>query len=631
MSSQLVKADSHPAMCHPINFQRAGALITEDRGGTVGGCHLKVQARRKRAQHQVARLNFNRLLFKISAVAKGPRHLWHKQFELQGIPALQRLPALEDSSPQERAHRMVCAPVDGGGFNGTVGGALRNLRSTVRNRHFEAISGRQRVLAQMEQFCVMRRDAIALNQKWLAVGGQIAAGDFDRVALVRGAFFSPRQGYPRARIVEREYQGLCCESERTRSERGRQRQAVSNQCSFHGAQAIMSKSTGHYQEERPIVLVGGGLANILIALRLDQSHPQRPWRLLERGPELGGEHTWSFHTSDAANTAWLRAFATCEWPGYEVRFPNYIRKLQLPYAAIRSRDLAARLQPMWASRVRLNCEVAQLAPDHVILATGERLEASLVIDGRGFPAGGGASGWQTFFGLFVRTAAPHGLREPTLMDATIDQGEAYRFIYVLPWSDDCLLIEDTRYADSPERDEAASARGIEAYAQSRGWRIAEVLERESAALPIPCGDELTPHLPADGIIRSGVRAGLYHVTTGYSLEQAVGFANELVAHLERPDLGEHLRNYARRQWQRGAFLRRLNAMMFRAAEPGRRWQVMQQFYRRDPRLIARFYGMDLKTWDYFRLVSGIPPVPFGRGLVAFLKPNGGLKHVTTSG
>ena len=239
------------------------------------------------------------------------------------------------------------------------------------------------------------------------------------------------------------------------------------------------------------------------------------------------------------------------------------------------------------------------------------------------------SGWQTFFGQFVRTAEPHGLREPTLMDATVGQGEAYRFIYVLPWSPDCLLIEDTRYADGPERDEAGSAEAIAAYARSRGWRIAEVLEQESASLPIPCGDELTPQLPADGIIRSGVGAGLYHATTGYSLGQAVAFAETFVERLGSPTLADELRRYAEVQWRRGAFLRRLNAMMFRAAEPGRRWRVMQQFYRRDARLIARFYAMDLKIWDYLRLVTGVPPVPLGRGLMTFFKPNGGLKHVTT--
>ena len=392
----------------------------------------------------------------------------------------------------------------------------------------------------------------------------------------------------------------------------------------------MTKLGSHHEARHPIIFVGGGLANILMALRLRERHPEREFLILERGPRLGGEHTWSFHLSDIAQAAWLRAFFTCEWSGYEVRFPQYVRYLPLPYAAIRSRDLEARVLPLLGASVRLGCEVTHLASDHVQLADGQRLEAELVIDGRGFPQSGiRVTGWQSFVGLFVRTAKPHGLREPTLMDATVEQGEAYRFIYVLPWSDDCLLIEDTRYADVPDRDESAATASIVSYAHSRGWQIAEVLEQEAASLPIPCGDELTPQLLPDGIIRSGVAAGLYHATTGYSLGQAVAFAEAFVDRLGSPAICAELRRYAEGQWRRGAFLRRLNSMMFRAAEPGRRWRVMQQFYRRDARLIARFYGMHLQTWDCVRLISGVPPVPLGRGLVSFFKPNGGLKHVTT--
>ena len=47
-----------------------------------------------------------------------------------------------------------------------------------------------------------------------------------------------------------------------------------------------------------LILVGGGLANGLIAWRLQQLRPQ--WRVLclEQGPVLGGNHTWSFHDAD---------------------------------------------------------------------------------------------------------------------------------------------------------------------------------------------------------------------------------------------------------------------------------------------------------------------------------------------
>ena len=47
-----------------------------------------------------------------------------------------------------------------------------------------------------------------------------------------------------------------------------------------------------------LILVGGGLANTLIALRLSDALPEIKIMILEQGPALGGNHTWSFHGSD---------------------------------------------------------------------------------------------------------------------------------------------------------------------------------------------------------------------------------------------------------------------------------------------------------------------------------------------
>jgi len=56
-----------------------------------------------------------------------------------------------------------------------------------------------------------------------------------------------------------------------------------------------------------LILVGGGLANGLLALRLRQQRPELRVLLLEQGETLGGNHTWSFHQHDLtpAQQAWL--------------------------------------------------------------------------------------------------------------------------------------------------------------------------------------------------------------------------------------------------------------------------------------------------------------------------------------
>ncbi len=55
-------------------------------------------------------------------------------------------------------------------------------------------------------------------------------------------------------------------------------------------------------------------------------------------------------------------------------------------------------------------------------------------------------------------------------------------------------------------------------------------------------------------------------------------------------------------------------MLFRAAEPDRRYQVLERFYRLGPDLIARFYAAESRRTDQLRILSGRPPVPIGRAM-----------------
>jgi lycopene beta-cyclase len=55
-------------------------------------------------------------------------------------------------------------------------------------------------------------------------------------------------------------------------------------------------------------------------------------------------------------------------------------------------------------------------------------------------------------------------------------------------------------------------------------------------------------------------------------------------------------------------------MLFQAAEPERRYLVMQRFYRLPEPLIRRFYAGSLTAADRVRILSGRPPVPLRRAL-----------------
>ncbi len=370
-----------------------------------------------------------------------------------------------------------------------------------------------------------------------------------------------------------------------------------------------------------LVLVGGGLANCLIAYRILAETPEFPLLVIERGPTLGGNHTWSFHDSDLTSDqrAWLQPFVAHSWPRHELRFPRLRRVMDGGYNSVTSDRLHEVVGGVLGDRVRLDAEVKELTPTTIRLRGGESIETRAVIDGRGDPGGDHLEiGYQKFVGLFVRLAADHGLDDPILMDATVEQRDGYRFVYTLPFSDRDLLIEDTYYSNGPRIDREELRRGILSYAAAQGWRIAEVTGEESGVLPIVYGGDIDAYWEAGppGVARSGMRGAFFQPTTGYSLPDAVALADVVAANreLDGGALFQLTRERSMNHWRRTGYYRLLNRMLFCAAEPDQRYRIFERFYGLSDPLIRRFYAGRLKWTDKVRVLTGKPPVPVLRAL-----------------
>ena len=373
-----------------------------------------------------------------------------------------------------------------------------------------------------------------------------------------------------------------------------------------------------------VILVGGGLANGLIAWRLRALRPDVRVLVLESGATLGGNHTWSFHPTDlsAAQREWLMPLVAHRWDAHEVVFPQRRRVLRGGYASVTSDRFHAQLSAALGDRVRYGAAVASLTPTQVRLDDGRELRARAVIDGRGLRRSAAlALGYQKFLGQELELAQPHGLAHPLLMDASVDQHDGYRFVYVLPFTADTLLVEDTYYADAGALDVPALRARIARYAAQHGWQVRRVLREEQGVLPIVLsGDVQAFWREAAGVPCAGLSAGLFHPTTGYSLPDAVALAELMAAQsdLSAAALFEAVRRHAEERWRARGFFRLLNRMLFRSAQPHQRWKVMQRFYGLPKSLIARFYAAQLNPLDKLRIVAGKPPVPLGAALSAAL-------------
>ena len=207
---------------------------------------------------------------------------------------------------------------------------------------------------------------------------------------------------------------------------------------------------------KPLVIVGGGLAGSLAALAIAEARPDVPLLLVEAGDTFGGNHTWSFFDGDVVGEArqLVEAMTPIRWNRHSVRFPGRDRNLGFGYNSIHSSNLDAvvreRLAPTiqaqrpgqdavgrWHHAGRRHRH-RRLRRDRC--ARAGRADAGLELAGRSSSASN-------------IDAPGHGLDAPIIMDATVDQSDGYRFVYSLPFSADRLLVEDTYYTNGPALDD----------------------------------------------------------------------------------------------------------------------------------------------------------------------------------
>jgi lycopene beta-cyclase len=362
-------------------------------------------------------------------------------------------------------------------------------------------------------------------------------------------------------------------------------------------------------------LVGGGLANGLIALAIRSLQPAARIAMIERGDSPGGNHTWCFHARDVKPemSAWIDPLIDVRWPGYDVAFRDHERRLDSPYACVTSTSLAAhvsRAVDRCDSRLWTRATATDVTANRVVFTDAEgrehAIEARAVIDARGPDriAVADRSGWQKFVGRELRLATPHGLDRPLLMDARVEQRDGFRFVYVLPLSARSVLVEDTYFSDGTHLDVADVRAEIARYCARRSWRI-EACEREEVGmLPMPLA---TTPPPTSSPLVAGYAGNWFHPVTAYSFPIAARLAAFIAARPPDRLFGAELDDLAREHGRQLGFCGLLNRMMFLWYPPNERHNVLSRFYRNSAAVIERFYALELSMVDRARIFVGRPP------------------------
>lgn len=382
-----------------------------------------------------------------------------------------------------------------------------------------------------------------------------------------------------------------------------------------------------------MIIVGAGLSGLLTAWRCLDVNSGLTVMVIEASDKIAGDHTWSFNLTDVVPDLrdWINPFIAHQWDSYDVKFPKRERTLDIAYCTGNSETLRDCVQPHIESgrlQVKLKTRVTELQSDSVTLEDGQKLTANCVLDARGFePNENVFLGYQKFVGRTIRTKDPHGLERPIIMDATVEQLGGYRFVYCLPFTEHEVLVEDTYYTDGPELSENEVTARIDDYVNAKGWAEHELVRQEKGVLPITLavdaayGEDVTEG--QNKPVQLGMTGGYYHAVTGYSLPEAVKSA-EVVSDMiakNKPDYANAILHemiyHKRDHYYEESFLRLLNRMLFRAAEPEKRYKVLERFYGLNEALVARFYRNRLTKKDKLRILIGKPPVPVSKALYNF--------------
>jgi lycopene beta-cyclase len=380
--------------------------------------------------------------------------------------------------------------------------------------------------------------------------------------------------------------------------------------------------------EYDYVVVGGGLHGCLIALAVLARSPRARVALLERGSSLGGNHVWCFHAGDVPRGSMplVEPLVEAAWPGYDVEFRGYVRHVEQTYSAVTSGRLDRVVRRAFEERpdctLVLDAVANVVSEREVVLVDGRRFDAKVVIVATGPEAGAFTRrpAFQKFLGLELELARPAPRDRPLLMDATVPQRDGFRFFYVLPFTSQRALIEDTYFSTSPALDTGDLEREILEYAARNGYVVQRVLRRESGVLPLPLAEENVLS-SAPGPFVAGYRGGWFHPTTGYSFPLAARVAN-LVARTDPTALRSAWPRLVSDHKKQFRFCLLLNRLLYGAFAAEDRHHVIQRFYRLPAPVLARFYAMTLTPADRVRVFCSRPP----RGFSLRLALSGGMSR-----
>jgi lycopene beta-cyclase len=223
--------------------------------------------------------------------------------------------------------------------------------------------------------------------------------------------------------------------------------------------------------------------------------------------------------------------------------------------------------------------------------------------------------WQSFVGYRIKTTQPiFDTSEITMMDFDVDQSLYTQFFYELPFSENEVLVEFTRFGTEVlDYDYAISE--IEKRLNNKNIEY-EILEIEKGSIP------MTPQFDCSSstlknnqhIIYIGTLAGALKPTTGYGFKRMYYYAEELAKSLKQPN-GKNLPTM-KRKWR----FRLYDILLLQILKdkPYLGKDIFITLFKRQPiPLILKFLDEETNIYEEVSIFSRLPILPFLKSLFKY--------------